>query len=121
MLQSYLLSSLRPFVLDDLDDLFDRALNLIVDDEIQTCELLAEFCAHALDQHYVAVAVDEADLCEPAALRYFRDLMSESARRDPRREVRTDVVVLPPGSLLRQEVGKAQRVWERLDDRDPLT
>ena len=34
--------------------------------------------------------------------------------------VRTDVHVLAPGALPRQEVGKARRVWERLDDRDPL-
>jgi phenylacetate-CoA ligase len=41
-------------------------------------------------------------------------------RLEERLRVRTDVVVLPPGSLTRQEVGKAQRVWHRLDDRDPL-
>jgi len=39
---------------------------------------------------------------------------------EERLRVRTDVIVLPPSSLPRQEVGKAQRVWERLDDRDPL-
>jgi phenylacetate-CoA ligase len=41
-------------------------------------------------------------------------------RLEERLRVRTEVVVLPPGSLARQEVGKAQRVWHRLDDRDPL-
>jgi hypothetical protein len=30
------------------------------------------------------------------------------------------VIVLPPGSLPRQEIGKAKRVWDRLDDQDPL-
>jgi phenylacetate-CoA ligase len=45
---------------------------------------------------------------------------SVQGRLEERLRLRTDVVVLPPGSLLRQEVGKAQRVWERLDDRDPL-
>ena len=32
----------------------------------------------------------------------------------------TDVTVLAQGALPRQEVGKARRVWERLDDGDPL-
>jgi phenylacetate-CoA ligase len=45
---------------------------------------------------------------------------SVQGRLEERLRLRTDVVVLPPGSLVRQEVGKAQRVWERLDDRDPL-
>jgi phenylacetate-CoA ligase len=39
---------------------------------------------------------------------------------EQRLRVRTAVVVQPPGTLPRQEVGKARRVWERLDDRDPL-
>jgi phenylacetate-CoA ligase len=39
---------------------------------------------------------------------------------EARLRVRTDVYVLPPGTLPRQEAGKARRVWERLDDRDPL-
>jgi hypothetical protein len=34
--------------------------------------------------------------------------------------VRTEVTVLAPRALPRQEVGKAQRVWERVDERDPL-
>jgi len=42
------------------------------------------------------------------------------ARLEDRLRVRTDVYVLPSGTLPRQETGKAQRVWERLDDRDPL-
>ena len=41
-------------------------------------------------------------------------------RLEERLRVRTDVVVLPPASLPRQEVGKARRVWERLDEADPL-
>jgi phenylacetate-CoA ligase len=41
-------------------------------------------------------------------------------RLEERLRVRTDVIVLPPGSLPRQEVGKAKRVWNRVDDRDPL-
>jgi phenylacetate-CoA ligase len=39
---------------------------------------------------------------------------------EERLRVRTDVIVLPLGALPRQEAGKATRVWERLDDRDPL-
>jgi phenylacetate-CoA ligase len=46
-----------------------------------------------------------------------RDL---ARRLEERLRVRTDVHVLPPGALPRQEVGKARRVWERLDERDPL-
>jgi phenylacetate-CoA ligase len=41
-------------------------------------------------------------------------------RLEDRLRVRTDVYVLAPGTLPRQEIGKARRVWERLDDRDPL-
>jgi phenylacetate-CoA ligase len=39
---------------------------------------------------------------------------------EERLRVRTDVRVLAPGTLPRQEVGKAQRIWEQIDDRDPL-
>src|SRR6266566_4825125 len=44
--------------------------------------------------------------------------VAENVRRrlEARLRVRTDVIVLPPGSLPRQEVGKAKRVWERTDD-----
>ncbi|MDX6474844.1 MAG: AMP-binding enzyme C-terminal domain, partial [Gaiellaceae bacterium] len=52
---------------------------------------------------------------EPAAV-----AASVQRQLEERLRVRTDVTVLPPGSLPRQEVGKAKRVWERLDDRDPL-
>jgi len=41
-------------------------------------------------------------------------------RLEERLRVRTDVYVLRPGALPRQEVGKARRVWERLDEGDPL-
>jgi phenylacetate-CoA ligase len=39
---------------------------------------------------------------------------------EERLRVRTEVTVLAPGALPRQEIGKARRVWERLDERDPL-
>jgi phenylacetate-CoA ligase len=41
-------------------------------------------------------------------------------RLEERLRLRTDVVVLAPGALPRQEVGKARRVWERTGDEDPL-
>ena len=50
----------------------------------------------------------------------------EPVERDVRRlleerlRVRTDVYALPPGTIPRQETGKARRVFERLDERDPL-
>ena len=42
------------------------------------------------------------------------------SRLEQRLRLRTLVSVLPRGALPRQEVGKARRVYERLDDRDPL-
>jgi phenylacetate-CoA ligase len=35
--------------------------------------------------------------------------------------LRVQVAVGPPGSIPRQELGKAQRVFERVDERDPLS
>jgi phenylacetate-CoA ligase len=46
--------------------------------------------------------------------REVRRLLEERLR------VRTDVHVLPPGTLPRQETGKARRVFERLDEGDPV-
>ena len=42
------------------------------------------------------------------------------SRLEQRLRLRTLVSVVPNGALPRQEVGKARRVYERLDDRDPL-
>jgi phenylacetate-CoA ligase len=42
------------------------------------------------------------------------------SRLEQRLRLRTFVSVVPHGALPRQEVGKARRVYERLDDRDPL-
>jgi phenylacetate-CoA ligase len=42
------------------------------------------------------------------------------ARLEQRLRLRTLVSVAPHGALPRQEAGKARRVYERLDDRDPL-
>ena len=59
--------------------------------------------------------------CELAAAGTPEELERElRSRLEQRLRVRTDVYVLQPGTLPRQEVGKARRVWERLDDRDPL-
>jgi phenylacetate-CoA ligase len=41
-------------------------------------------------------------------------------RLETRLRLRTEVTVLAPGGLPRQETGKARRVWERVDDTDPL-
>jgi phenylacetate-CoA ligase len=42
------------------------------------------------------------------------------AQLETRLRVRTEVTVMEPGGLLRQETGKARRVWERVDETDPL-
>jgi phenylacetate-CoA ligase len=42
-----------------------------------------------------------------------------AARLEERLRLRVQVVVYPPGSLPRQEGGKAKRVFERTDDSDP--
>jgi phenylacetate-CoA ligase len=42
-----------------------------------------------------------------------------AARLEERLRLRVGVVVYPPGSLPRQEAGKAKRVFERLDDAEP--
>jgi phenylacetate-CoA ligase len=42
------------------------------------------------------------------------------ARLEARLRIRTEVSVVQPGGLPRQETGKARRVWERVDDTDPL-
>jgi phenylacetate-CoA ligase len=43
------------------------------------------------------------------------------SRLEQRLRLRTRVSVGPQGALPRQEAGKARRVYERLDDRDPVT
>jgi phenylacetate-CoA ligase len=41
-------------------------------------------------------------------------------RLHARLRIHVEVAVGPPGSIPRQEVGKARRVWERTEDRDPF-
>jgi phenylacetate-CoA ligase len=59
--------------------------------------------------------------CE-LARRGDAESVGEDVRRrlEARLRVRTDVTVLAQGALPRQEIGKARRVWERLDEGDPL-
>jgi phenylacetate-CoA ligase len=61
------------------------------------------------------VRAELADTGETGALENeVAELLAERLR------LRTRVQVGPPGSIPRQDVGKARRVFERLDDRDPL-
>jgi phenylacetate-CoA ligase len=61
------------------------------------------------------VRCELSDRIEPEPVeREVRRVLEERLR------VRTDVYALPPGTLPRQETGKARRVFERLDDSDPL-
>jgi phenylacetate-CoA ligase len=59
-----------------------------------------------------------AELAEPGEAGPLEPALAD--RLAERLRVRTRVRVGPPGSLPRQEVGKARRVFEQLDDRDPL-
>jgi phenylacetate-CoA ligase len=61
----------------------------------------------------VRAEAKEADDPEPVERELARTL-------EQRLRVRTEVYVVAPGTLPRAEVGKTRRVWERLDDRDPL-
>jgi phenylacetate-CoA ligase len=47
-------------------------------------------------------------------------LASLERRLAERLRVRVAVFVGPPGSIPRQETGKARRVWERTNDADPF-
>jgi phenylacetate-CoA ligase len=58
------------------------------------------------------------ELVKPGAPEPVEELLRHQL--EARLRVRTDVYELPPGTLPRQEAGKARRVWERLEDRDPL-
>jgi phenylacetate-CoA ligase len=48
--------------------------------------------------------------------------VADDVRRslESRLRIRPNVIVLSPGALPRQQVGKARRVFERLDEQDPL-
>ena len=49
-----------------------------------------------------------------------QQLRSENEQLHSRLRVRTRVAIGAPGSMPRSEVGKARRVFEQVDDRDPL-
>jgi phenylacetate-CoA ligase len=81
----------------------------------------------ALSGHYAIVVDRRAALavlevrCELRERGAADTTRAELARRlRERLRLRTEVRVLPPGTLPRQEAGKARRVWERVDERDPL-
>ena len=81
----------------------------------------------ALAPHY-AIVVDRretlVDLEVHAELAREGDAHAARARVVERLEnrlrLRVDVVVGPPGSIPRQEVGKDRRVWERTGEEDPF-
>jgi phenylacetate-CoA ligase len=61
------------------------------------------------------VRAEASEACDPEPLE------RELARTlEERLRVRTDVYVVAPGTLPRTEAGKARRLWERFDERDPL-
>jgi phenylacetate-CoA ligase len=72
-----------------------------------------------LDRRQALVSLEvRCELAEPGEPAQVADDIRH--RLETRIRVRTDVVVLQPGELPRQEVGKARRVWERTCDEDPL-
>jgi len=75
--------------------------------------------AIVVDRRKALAALEvRCELREPGGAAAVRDDVARQL--DERLRVRTEVRVLEPGSLPRQEAGKARRVWERVDDRDPL-
>jgi phenylacetate-CoA ligase len=68
----------------------------------------------ALPELEVRAEVADADVAPDAAAERLRGRLAD------RLLLRVEVVVGPPGSIPRQELGKAQRVFERTDERDPL-
>lgn len=57
---------------------------------------------------------EEAVSRAPQIASRLQDRLAEQVR------IRVEVELRPPGAMPRQEVGKAQRVFEQVDDRDPL-
>jgi phenylacetate-CoA ligase len=81
----------------------------------------------AVAPHY-AIVVDRREAL--AGLEVHAELAGEGdpevvrarvrERLESRLRLRVEVVVGPPGSIPRQEVGKARRVWERTGDEVPF-
>jgi phenylacetate-CoA ligase len=68
----------------------------------------------ALPELEVRAEVADTGVAPEAAAERLRRRLAERVL------LRVDVVVGAPGSIPRQELGKAQRVFERTDERDPL-
>jgi AMP-binding enzyme C-terminal domain len=68
----------------------------------------------ALPELEVRAEVADASVAQDEAAERLRRRLAD------RLLLRVAVVVGPAGSIPRQELGKAQRVFERLDERDPL-
>jgi len=105
------------------DMLIVRAVNVYpseIEDVVLQHPALGGQYAIVLDRRAPMTNIEiRCELREPGAR---TDIRRDVCRRlEDRLRVRTDVIVLDPGSLPRQETGKARRVWERIDDRDPLT
>jgi phenylacetate-CoA ligase len=80
---------------------------------------LAPQYAIVVDRRETLVGLEvHAELAAPADPDAVRVRVVE--RLESRLRVRVEVVVGPPGSIPRQEVGKARRVWERTGDADPF-
>jgi len=104
------------------DMLIVRGVNVFpseVEDVVLSHPALAGQYAIVLDRRTPMTNLEVR--CELAAPAAPEPVERELRRKlEERLRVRTDVYVLQPGTLPRQETGKARRVWERLDDRDPL-
>jgi phenylacetate-CoA ligase len=80
---------------------------------------LAGQYAIVLDRRGPLVELEvRAELAKPGEAARLEPELSD--RLADRLRLRTRVRVGPPGSLPRQDVGKARRVFEQLDERDPL-
>jgi phenylacetate-CoA ligase len=104
------------------DMLIVRGVNVFpseIEDVVLAHTALAGQYAIVLDRRTAMTNLEvRAELNAPAAPEPVeRELR---AALEQRLRVRTDVYVVQPGTIPRQEVGKARRVWERLDERDPL-
>jgi len=105
------------------DMLVVRGVNVFpseVEEVVLQHQALGGQYAIVLDRRQALAELEvRAELAEAAAdtRRVEQDV---AVRLEERLRVRTRVRVLPPGAIPRQETGKARRVFEQLDDRDPV-
>jgi phenylacetate-CoA ligase len=104
------------------DMLVVRGVNVFpseIEEVVLAHEALGGQYAIVLDRRSALAELEvRAELAEPGD---GAALEAELGRRlDERLRVRTRVRIGPPGSIPRQELGKARRVFEQLDDGDPL-